>query len=230
MIITIDGCVATGKSTIAKMLAEAIGFIYFDTGAMYRVLTYGILKKGINPQQEEELAAFLAAFQLEVKNLRGQRHYFFENEEVTQKIRGEQVTAAVSQISALKPIREKLVALQREMALGVNAVFEGRDMGTVVFPDAPLKIFLTGKNEVRAKRRYEELCAKFPEEAAHFSLEKCLEEIEQRDLYDSTRQNSPLRQAEGAFVIDTTYFTPQEIIYKILEYKDSLKTKAFNSN
>jgi cytidylate kinase len=225
MIITIDGPVATGKSAVAKKLAESIGFIFFDTGAMYRTLTYGILKHKIDIHQPEQLQKFLDQFEIDLKVVRRERKYFFEGEDVTQKIRGKDVTLAVSEVSAIKAVREKLMAIQRELAIGVNAVFEGRDMGTVVFPDASLKIFLTGRNEVRAKRRFDELKTKYPEEAQNLTLEKCLEAINKRDAYDSTREHSPLRQADDAYVIDTSDLSIDEVVYHILEYKDSLKTK-----
>ncbi|WP_068468966.1 (d)CMP kinase [Candidatus Protochlamydia phocaeensis] len=225
MIITIDGPVATGKSTIAKKLAQAIGYIFFDTGAMYRALTYGILKHQVDIDNSDQLKDFLDHFQFDIKVLRHERHYFFEGEDITQKIRGEEVTSAVSRVSAKKEVRDKLVSIQRELAVGVNAVFEGRDMGTVVFPDAALKVFLTGRKEVRAQRRYDELTTKYPEAAANLTLEKCLEEITKRDHYDSTREHSPLKQAEDAFVVDTSDLTIDEVVHKILEYRDSLKTK-----
>lgn len=190
MIITIDGSVATGKSAVAKKLAESIGFIFFDTGAMYRSLTYGILKQQVDINQPEQLQVFLDNFKFEMKNIRHEKFYFFEGEDITKKIRGRDVTLAVSEISANKAVRDKLIAIQRELAIGVNAVFEGRDMGTVVFPDA-LKIFLTGRDEVRAARRYAELKAKFLDEAEHLTLEMCLEDLNQRDAYDSTREHSP---------------------------------------
>jgi cytidylate kinase len=222
MIITIDGPVATGKSAVARKLAESIGFIFFDTGAMYRTLTYGILKHHINLRQTDQLQHFLDLFQMDIKIARGgDRNYFFEGENITKKIREKEVTLAVSEVSAIKTVRNKLSALQRELAEGVNAVFEGRDMGTVVFPDAALKIFLTGRNEVRAKRRYEELKEKYPD----ITLEKCLEDIIKRDQYDSTREHSPLHQAEDAYVIDTSDLSLDEVVFRILEYKDSLKTK-----
>lgn len=225
MIITIDGPVATGKSSIAKKLAESIGFIYFDTGAMYRTLTYGVLKHKINVQDPLQLQKFLDHFQFDLKVIKRERRYFFEGEDITQVIRGAEVTAKVSEVSAVKAVRDKLVAIQREMAIGVNAVFEGRDMGTVVFPDASLKIFLTGRDEVRAKRRFDELKAKHPEEAKTLTLAQCLENLHQRDTYDSVRENSPLCQAKDACVIDTSDLTIDEIVFRILEYRDALKTK-----
>lgn len=229
MIITIDGPVATGKSAVAKKLAEAIGFIFFDTGAMYRTLTYGILKHKIDIHQPDQLQKFLDHFQVDVKVVRRERMYFFEGEDITQKIRGKEVTLAVSEVSAIKAVRDKLTAIQRELSVGVNAVFEGRDMGTNVFPDAALKIFLTGRNDVRAKRRFDELKAKYPEEAQNLSLEKCLEDINARDHYDSTREHSPLRQAKDAYVVDTSDLTIDEVVFRILEYKDAIKTKQHSS-
>lgn len=225
MIITIDGPIATGKSTIAKRLAREIGFIFFDTGAMYRCLTYSVLKNHINVDDANALQEFLKNFQFEIKIKHGERYYFVDGEDVTLKIRGEEVTSNVSKVSAILAVREKLVNLQREMAVGVNAVFEGRDMGTIVFPNAELKIFLTGRPEVRAARRFEELRAKFPNETMSLTLEKVLEDITARDLYDTQREVSPLCQAPDACVIDTSDLTLEEIILKILEFKDTMKTR-----
>lgn len=225
MIITIDGPIATGKSTIAKKLAQKIGYIYFDTGAMYRCLTYAILKHNVNIDNPQDLDQFLKEFNFQIKVKHGDRFYYVDNEDVSLKIRGEEVTANVSKISAIGAVRDKLVLLQRELAVGVNAVFEGRDMGTVVFPNAQLKIFLTGRNEVRAARRFAELKAKFPEETANLTQEKVLEEINKRDDYDSHRELSPLIQAEDACVVDTSNLTVDEIILKILEFKDTIKTR-----
>jgi CMP/dCMP kinase len=225
MIITIDGPIATGKSTIAKKLSEEIGFIYFDTGAMYRCLTYALLKNNINLDDGEQVNVFLEKFTFDLKIKHGERVYFVGDENVTTKIRGEEVTSHVSKVSAMRSVREKLVAIQRELAEGVNAVFEGRDMGTIVFPNAQVKIFLTGSPEIRAKRRFNELRAKFPKETENLTLEKAMEDISRRDKYDMEREISPLKQAENACVIDTSELTIDEIVYKILEYKGSLKTR-----
>lgn len=229
MIITIDGPVATGKSSVARKLAESIGFIFFDTGAMYRTLTYGILKHKIDINNQQQLDEFLNNFEMDIKVHHRERRYYFEGEDVSNKIRGEEVTSAVSKVSANKTVRDKLVAIQRQLSEGVNAVFEGRDMGTVVFPDANLKIFLTGRDDIRAKRRCEELRAKYPEEMKNLTMDKCLEEICQRDKYDSTREHAPLTQAKDAFVIDTSDLSVEEVVYKILEYKDALKTRKAKS-
>ena len=171
---------------------------------------------------KKQLQAFLDDFELNIKMYRGTSDYLFESEEVPTQIRGEAITAAVSRVSANGAVRDKLVVLQRETAIGVNAVFEGRDMGTTVFPRADLKIFLTGRTEVRAQRRFNELRTKFPEETASLTLEQGMASIARRDTYDATRAISPLRQAEDAFVVDTSDLTIEEIVYKILEYLDSL--------
>lgn len=225
MIITIDGPIATGKSTIAKTLANEIGYIYFDTGAMYRCVTYGILKNHLSTDDVESLKNFLENFKFDIKIKHGDRRYFVDNEDVTDKIRLQEVTSAVSKVSAAPLVRDKLVALQREHAIGVNAVFEGRDMGTVVFPEAQVKIFLTGRPEVRAKRRYDELKKKYPEETKNLTIEKALEDLNRRDHLDTTRDISPLKQAPDCLVIDTSDLTIEEIIFKILEFKDSMKTR-----
>lgn len=223
MIITIDGPVATGKSTLAKRLADAIGYIYYDTGAMYRALTYGVIKNKINIDDPAQLEAFLKSFEFHIKVKRGERFYFVDDQDVTDKIRLDEVTSQVSRVSANAAVREKLVELQRELSKGVNAVFEGRDMGTIVFPNADLKIFLTGRPEVRAKRRFDEMKSKYPEESEDLTLEKAKEDILARDAYDSARENSPLRKAEDAFEVDTSDATVDELIYRILEIKDTRK-------
>lgn len=182
MIITIDGPIATGKSTIAKKLAEELGYIYFDTGAMYRGITWLALTKGIDIDDPNQLAALLKEFVFEIKIKHGERQYWVNKQDVTTPIRGDQVTASVSKVAASPAVRDKLVSMQREFSIGVNAIFEGRDMGTVVFPEADLKIFLTARIEVRADRRFQELKAKFPEESAELTIEKELLEGHQRLL------------------------------------------------
>lgn len=220
MLITIDGTVATGKSSIAKKLAEELGYIYFDTGAMYRGVTWFALQKNININDPVQLSDLLDQFVFEIKIKHGERRYLVNKEDVTEAIRRDQVTALVSQVSASSVVREKLVALQRQFAIGVNAVFEGRDLGSVVFPDADLKVFLTARIDVRAKRRYLELKAKFPEECSGLTIEQAIEDINKRDSYDTQRANSPLIQARDAIIVDTSDKTIEEVVYEILELKD----------
>ena len=225
MIITIDGPVATGKSTIAKKLSEELGFIFFDTGAMYRAITCIALEKGIDVDNVQAMEEFLKVFDFDIKVMRGSKRYFVGDEDVTEKLRSPIVTASVSKVAAQSCVREKLTAIQRKLAVGVNAVFEGRDMGSVVFPNANLKIFLTGRPEVRAKRRYEEILRDRPQDAAGLTLDQVLEGLNQRDAYDSARKLSPLKQAPDAFVVDTSDLTVDEIVLEILEYKDTLKSR-----
>lgn len=224
MIITIDGPVATGKSTIAKKVAEMLGFIYLDTGAMYRCLTYGILAKNVSPDDLPALQNILDNFRFEFRMINGERHYFVDGIDVTLEIRSPEITAAVSKISALKEVRTKLVTIQRELASTVNAVCEGRDLGTVVFPNANLKIFLTGNNEVRAKRRLAELKEKFPLESKSLTLEAAIKDIVERDEYDSAREHSPLMKAGDAFEIDTSNLSILEVVDKILELVERRKS------
>lgn len=225
MIITIDGKVATGKSTIAKHLAASIGYIYFDTGAMYRAFALGVLRGQVNCDNPDELKNFIKNFDFDIKIKRGERRYYIGNDDITDRIRQEEVTSAVSKIAANPAVRAHLVHYQRDLAKGVNAVFEGRDMGTVVFPDAQIKIFLTGRDEVRARRRYDELMNKFPDQCKGLTLERVLQEITERDAYDSSRETSPLKKADDALELDTSDLSIDEIVFKILEFKDTLKTR-----
>lgn len=222
MIITIDGPIATGKSSIAKKLAENIGFIYFDTGAMYRSLTYALLKENISLDDAKAIDNYLNEFAFDIKIKLGERSYFVADEDVTTVIRGPEVSLHVSKVAAIPSVREKLVEKQREFARGVNAIFEGRDMGTVVFPDAELKIFLTGDPLVRAKRRFEELKTKYPEEYKDLTLERALENINLRDHLDSTREVSPLKKAKDAHVIDTSDLSLDEIVLAIEDLVEAL--------
>lgn len=214
MIITIDGPIATGKSTIAQKLAERLGYIHFDTGAMYRCVTYAIIKNKIDV--DSDLKKFLKHFTFDIKVMNGEKRYFVGKEDVTDQIRASAVTSLVSKVSAIGEVREKLVAIQQQWAVGVDAVFEGRDLGTVVFPNADLKVFLTGRTEIRATRRFNELRLRFPEDTRELTLEQTIDDINKRDLYDSTREISPLRQAPDAYVVDTSDYSVDEIIDRIM--------------
>jgi CMP/dCMP kinase len=223
MIITIDGAVATGKSSVAKQLAKSLGYIFFDTGAMYRSMAYGILHDNIDIHDEKQLKKYLDSFDFDMKIKQGEKHYYVDGKDVTTIIRGLDVTEKVSEVAAIPMVREKLIAIQREYSWGVNAVFEGRDMGTVVFPDADLKIFLTGNPEVRAERRLKELKDRFPDLADQLTYEKVLEDLNKRDQFDTSRQISPLVAAEDAYIIDTSELSLEEVVFKALEFKDRKK-------
>ncbi len=222
MIITIDGPSGTGKSTVAKGVAKKLGYTFFDTGAMYRSVAWKILEEGIDPSDPKKVAEILPDFQFRIEtDEQGERHYFVGDKEVTKEIRSQRISSLSSQIAVYPEVRKTLVKIQRKFGYKTDAVFEGRDMGTVVFPDADLKIFLTAKPKVRADRRYKELLAKFPDLAETLSVNQILHEIEQRDKNDTEREISPLRQAPDAKLIDTSYLTAEQVIEKVVQLKPS---------
>jgi cytidylate kinase len=215
MIITIDGPSGTGKSTVARGLADALGITYFDTGALYRAISWKILREGISYHEKDELLALLKVFSYRIQIVDGEKHYFVGNSDVTKAIRGPEVTAIVSEVSALKEVREALKPLQVNFSKEIDVVFEGRDLGTVVFPHADVKFFLVARPEVRAERRYKELQKKFPDQS--FSQEKTLQEIESRDNSDSNRKIAPLKQADDAVLVDTSDLTIEEVVQTLKE-------------
>lgn len=214
MIITIDGPAGTGKTTVARSLALRLKFHYFDTGAMYRAVTYCMLKEAIDLQDTPRLVTFLSAFRFAIEDFPEGKRYFVGEEEVTEKIRSAEVTRRVSEVSAHPKVREQLMAVQRAFGEGKDAVFEGRDKGTVVFPKAQLKIFLTASPAVRAERRYLEL----KEKNTPLPLQEVFHEMDERDHLDTTRKLSPLRVADNAHVIDTSDLTIEQIIERILSF------------
>lgn len=211
MIITIDGPAGTGKTTVARRVAERLGFLYFDTGALYRAFTYQFLRKKVALSDRGALADLLRTTQFEMQTEGGVRRYFLDGEEVTEVIRSSEVTHHVSPFSADPLVRAALLERQRQWAVGENAVFEGRDMGTVVFPDAEVKIFLTASPEVRAERRYLEL-----KKEERPTQEKVLEELRARDEYDSQRATAPLQKAADAQVVDTSFLSLEEVVNLIV--------------
>ncbi len=217
MIIAIDGPAGSGKSTVARRVAKKLGFVYFDTGAMYRCFTWYVLENK-KEESEQEILDLLPSFIFEVQtDHHEEKRYLVNNQDVSLEIRSERITNQVSKIASIKKVREHLVKLQQAFAKEHHAVFEGRDMGTVVFPQAELKIFLVASPEERAKRRYKEFLEKFPEKKEEINQQKILEEIKRRDQMDSQREVSPLRQAEDAILIDTTSMSIEQVVHRILK-------------
>ncbi|MDO4955570.1 MAG: (d)CMP kinase [Bacteroidales bacterium] len=209
--IAIDGFSSCGKSTMAKDLAKEIGYIYVDSGAMYRAVTLFAMQNGLFNEQGVDVAALEAkiqdvhiSFKLDAETQRPIT--FLNNTNVEQEIRGMEVSSRVSHIAALGFVRTAMVKLQQEMGQNKGIVMDGRDIGTTVFPDAELKIFVTASAEVRAQRRYDELKAKGQEA----SFESILENVKERDLLDMTREVSPLKQADDAILLDNSNLTIEE--------------------
>lgn len=214
MIIAIDGPAGAGKSTIAKKVADRLGYIYIDTGAMYRAFTYELLTSSISLSDIEEITKVLEKTNIEFKN----NEIFLNNLNVTNEIRSKNVTANVSAVSAIPQVREKLVNLQRKIASENNSILDGRDIGTVVFPNAELKIFLTASVKIRALRRYNELIAK----DKNIDINEIEAEIEKRDKLDSSRETSPLIKAADAIEIDTSDLSIDEVANTILKLAEEI--------
>lgn len=210
MIIAIDGPSASGKSTTAKGVAERLGITHLDTGAMYRAVTLGIIEYCIDLDNHERICEFLEELEI---NFDSFNNIWSNGHKVTEKIRTTEVSSNVSAVSAIPQVREKLVAIQRIIAENSDCVLEGRDIGTVVFPNADYKFFLVADLEIRAKRRLIEL-EKIGEKS---SLGELMSDIQNRDRLDATRDISPLVQAEDAIAIDTGNLTIDEQVEKIIE-------------
>lgn len=214
MIIAIDGPSGTGKSTVAQRLARKLNFFYFDTGAMYRCFAYFLLKRQVDAEDQEGILQALKAFDFDVELLEGEYHYFIEGEDISLSIRQERVSEMASKVAKHGFVRESLLPIQRAFGLKGHVVMEGRDIGTVIFPQAELKIFLTADLKVRTERRLRQLEQKF---GATAEYDRVLEEMEKRDRQDSNRNVAPLKQAEDAVVIDTTHFTIDEVVEAIIK-------------
>ncbi len=219
MNIAIDGPAGAGKSTIAKLVAKELGFLYVDTGAMYRAIALYLLENEVDYNEESSLLAALDKINIEIRYIGGQQRVILNDRDVSDLIRREEVGNAASTTSALKPVRAKLLDLQREIAAKNDVIMDGRDIGTNILPNAELKIYLTASVEVRAERRYKELV----EKGETPDLEEVKKGIEQRDYQDMNRDIAPLRQAEDAVLVDTSYMTIDEVVAKITELARGVK-------
>lgn len=212
-IVAIDGPVGAGKSTVAMGVARALGIRYIDTGAMYRSVAWLALRQGVDLRDERAVASIAASASIEFVPANSRQGVVVNGTDVTEAIRTPEVSEAASVVSAHPAVRHAMVALQRRMGAEGGVVMEGRDIGTVVFPDAEVKVFLDASPEERARRRFKELVAK----GVAVDYESLKKAEEERDRRDSTRAHSPLRRAPDAVVIDTTGLTVQEIVDRIVQ-------------
>lgn len=213
MIVAIDGPAASGKSTSAKLLAKELGFLYLDTGAMYRCVSWAVIKDEIDLSNDRQLLNFLKIFKIDLKNTGNRSSFYVNNKDVTDLIRKSNISQRVSEVSAIPDIRDFMVDIQRNYAKSENCVMEGRDIGTVVFPKAEVKFFIIASDEVRAKRRKLELESLGEKK----SLSELIDEIRRRDDFDSNRGHSPLKKAFDAIEIDTTDLSIDEQVKLMLD-------------
>jgi CMP/dCMP kinase len=214
VVVAVDGPAGTGKSSVSRGLARELGARYLDTGAMYRVVTLALLRAGVDLTDPDAMAAAAADVQIALSDDPGEDRSFLAGEDVSAEIRGDEVTRSVSAVSAVPAVRKRLVDLQRQLADGPGSVVvEGRDIGTVVLPDADVKFFLTASAETRAKRRNDQNIAS----GLGDDYVGVLTDVRRRDHLDSTRAVSPLRAADDAVVVDTSDMTEAQVIEYLLK-------------
>lgn len=217
--VAIDGPSGAGKSTLAKLCAESLGFLYVDTGAIYRTVGVAVRNAGIGSKDEERVSALLPSIEISMRHdENGLQRMILNGKDVTDEIRLPEISIYASDVSAMPSVRTFLLEMQRHLAETNNVIMDGRDIGTVVLPDAELKIFLTAAPEERAQRRYEELKLR----GVNTTFDDVLRDIQYRDMNDSSRSTAPLRPAEGAIILDTTGNTLEQsfkLIRGIIEEK-----------
>ena len=220
-IVAIDGPAGTGKGTITKIVAEKLGLVTIDTGATYRCITLAMIKKNVKLEEEEKIKEILEKSKIEFKSINGEQHTFLNDEDVSKEIRSNEVNSMVSQVSALKFVRYKMVDLQRKLAEGKDVIMEGRDIGTYVFPNANVKIYLDAEPEERARRRQKQ-----NEEAGiQSTYEEVLAGIIARDENDKNKEMGALKVAKDAIVVDGTHGTIEENVQKVIDIINKKKQK-----
>ena len=211
--VAIDGPAGAGKSTLARAAAGRLGYIYVDTGALYRSVAYYVLKMGKDPKNSGEVIALLPGIRPELKYIDGVQHVFINGEDVSEHIRTSEVSMNASAVSAIPEVRQFLFDIQKNIAANNDIIMDGRDIGTVVLPDAQVKIYLTASDKVRAERRCAELVAK----GENADFENVLEDIRRRDYNDMHRETAPLKQAEDAVLLDTSELDPEQSLSRLVE-------------
>ena len=215
MVITIDGAAGVGKTSTAKEIAKRLGYQYFDTGAMYRAVTLFFIREKVDLSSKSDVITSLRAIKLKIDfSSESEMKVFLDDDDISLKIRSQEVTSVVSIVSAIKEVREMMVKIQRSFTKNGNFVVEGRDIGTVVFPDAEHKFYLQADYDIRAKRRL----ADFEKINEAKNINKIKEDLEKRDKYDSTRKLSPLKKPDNAIIIDTTNCSLEEQVNEILKH------------
>ncbi len=213
--IAIDGPSGSGKSTLARSVARTLGILYLDTGAMYRACGLKAIELGINPKDELRISSMLENLRLDILFENGNQRVILDGEDVTERIRMPDVSVAASDISSLKPVRERMVHMQRDIAGKKNVVLDGRDIGSFVLPEARFKFFLTADPKERARRRLAEMALRG---VTNQSYEEVLADLKYRDHQDSTRSFAPLVKTPDAIIIDTTANTPDQTLRELLSY------------
>ena len=225
IVVAIDGYSSCGKSTLAKALAKKLNFIYIDSGAMYRAVTLFFIRHNIDLKDQESVNDALSAIQIDFKTSETQTLITLNNEDVSKEIRQMPVANKVSTVSAIKDVRLEMVKQQQRMGRSGNIVMDGRDIGTIVFPNADLKLFMTADPQIRAERRYNELISKDEK----VNMEDIFENLAKRDFQDTTREESPLIQAEDAVVLDNSHIDETEQLEFALGYIKPLLSKKNKS-
>lgn len=210
--VAIDGPSGAGKSTVARAAAARLGYVYVDTGAMYRAIGLAVCRKGISGDDTADIVATLPEVRLDIRYEDGAQHILLCGEDVSDAIRTPEIAKYASKVSAVPEVRQFLLETQRDMAKNGNILMDGRDIGTVILPDAPVKIFLTASAEARAQRRYLEL----HEKGQSITFDEVLHDIQQRDEQDMTRAVAPLKQAADAVLLDTSDISLEQSIEAVL--------------
>lgn len=210
--IAIDGPSGAGKSTLARALSEKLGYLYLDTGAIYRTVALSIMKKGASVRDEASVIPLIPSINIEIRHIEGKQHMYIDGEDVTDKIRTNEISANASAVSAIPKIREFLLELQRDYARKNNVIMDGRDIGTVILPNATVKFFMTASNDARAERRHKELC----EKGEVITIDEVKRTMAERDKNDSTRKVAPAIPASDAIMLDNSGAF-EETVNKALE-------------